>query len=204
MDLIKIGKFIADCRKKKNITQEQLAEKLYITDRAVSKWERGLSLPDADKMFELCNILEISVNELLVGEKINMKDYDKKNEELLLELAKQEEMKNKRIMVDMWVLLITDVLFYLGILAVACTTLEEGLKLGLIIAGSTTLFVLVAFYALKLEVDAGYYECKNCHNRFVPTYLQALMAPHMHTTRYLKCPECGKKSWSKKVMKKED
>ena len=67
MDLIKIGKFIADCRKKKNITQEQLAEKLYITDRAVSKWERGLSLPDADKMLELCSILEISVNELLVG-----------------------------------------------------------------------------------------------------------------------------------------
>ena len=74
MDLIKIGKCIADCRKKKNITQEQLAEKLYITDRAVSKWERGLSLPDADKMLELCSILEISVNELLVGEKINMKE----------------------------------------------------------------------------------------------------------------------------------
>ena len=59
MDLIKIGKFIADCRKEKKLTQEQLAEKLYITDRAVSKWERGLSLPDADKMLDLCNILDI-------------------------------------------------------------------------------------------------------------------------------------------------
>ena len=65
MDLIKIGKFIANCRKEKNITQEQLAEKLFITDRAVSKWERGLSLPDADKMLDLCNILDINVNELL-------------------------------------------------------------------------------------------------------------------------------------------
>ena len=82
MDLIKTGKFIADCRKKKNITQEQLAEKLNITDRAVSKWERGLSLPDADKMLDLCNILDINVNELLNGEKIAMKDYEKKNEEL--------------------------------------------------------------------------------------------------------------------------
>ena len=78
MDLIKIGKFIAECRKKKNLTQEQLAEKLYITDRAVSKWERGLSLPDADKMLDICNILDINVNELLNGEKINMKDYEKK------------------------------------------------------------------------------------------------------------------------------
>ena len=78
MDLIKIGKFIANCRKEKNITQEQLAEKLFITDRAVSKWERGLSLPDADKMLDLCNILDINVNELLNGERIDMKDYEKK------------------------------------------------------------------------------------------------------------------------------
>ena len=97
MDLIKIGKFIANCRKEKNITQEQLAEKLFITDRAVSKWERGLSLPDADKMLDLCNILDINVNELLNGERIDMKDYEKKNEELLVELAKQDELKNKRL-----------------------------------------------------------------------------------------------------------
>ena len=69
MNLIKIGKLISDCRKKKNLTQEQLAENLYITDRAVSKWERGISLPDADKMLDLCNIIDINVNELLSGEK---------------------------------------------------------------------------------------------------------------------------------------
>ena len=97
MNLIKIGKFIASCRKNKNLTQEELAEKLYITDRAVSKWERGLSLPDAGIMLELCSILEINVNELLSGEKINMKDYKEKNEELLIELARQDEMKNKKI-----------------------------------------------------------------------------------------------------------
>ena len=91
MNLIKIGKFIAFCRKEKNLTQGELAEKLYITDRAVSKWERGLSLPDADKMLDLCNILDINVNELLNGEKINMKDSNKKTDELLVELAKQEE-----------------------------------------------------------------------------------------------------------------
>jgi len=201
MDLIKIGKFIAECRKKKNITQEQLAEKLYITDRAVSKWERGLSLPDADKMLDLCELLNINVNELLNGEKIHMKDYEMKTEELLLELARQEELKNKKLMTSMWILLVTDLLFYFGVLFLACFTLEEGVILGTIICVSTMLFVLVAFYALKIEVDAGYYECKNCHHKYIPNYLTAMIAPHVHTTRYMKCPNCQKRSWAKKVMK---
>ena len=202
MDLIKIGKFIASNRKEKNLTQQELAEKLFITDRAVSKWERGLSLPDADKMLELCNILNINVNELLNGENIDMKNYEKKTEELLLEMAKQEERKNKQLFTNMWVLLITDAIFYVSLTILACATLQEGLVLGTIIVISTAIAVCVAFYALKLELDAGYYECKKCHHRHVPSYSQVLWAPHMSTTRYLKCPKCGKKSWSKKVMSK--
>ena len=202
MDLIKIGKFIAGCRKEKKITQEQLAEKLYITDRAVSKWERGLSLPDADKMLDLCNILDINVNELLNGEKIDMKDYENKTEELLIELAKQDELKNKKLMTSMWTILITNSIFYFVILLLAVNTLEEGFLLGAIICVSTIIFVITGFIALKFEVDAGYYECRKCHNRFVPSFKQALIAPHMSTTRYMKCPKCNKKSWAKKVMSK--
>ena len=202
MDIIKIGKFIADCRKEKKLTQEQLAENLYITDRAVSKWERGLCLPDADKMIDLCNILDINVNELLNGEKIDMKDYEKKNEELLLELAKQDELKNKKLMLNMWVLTISACLFYIGIVTLAALTLEEGPVLGAIICISTLLLVCVCFYGLKLETEAGYYECKKCHHKHVPSYFNVLCAPHMSTTRYLKCPKCGKRSWSKKVMSK--
>ena len=203
MDLIKIGKFIANCRKEKNITQEQLAEKLYITDRAVSKWERGLSLPDAAKMLDLCNILDISVNELLNGEKIDMKDLNKKTEELLLELAQQEEMKNKKIITTMWVLLFTTIISYIVIVLVSIKAFEEGFTLGTLIVVSTFICVAVAFYALKLEVDAGYYECKKCHHRHIPSFFTVMWAPHIMTTRYLKCPKCGKKSWSKKVMTKE-
>ena len=205
MDLIKIGKFIADCRKKKNITQEQLAEKLYITNRAVSKWERGLSLPDADKMLDLCNILDINVNELLNGEKINMKDYEKKNEELLLELAKQEELKNKKMITDMYILVITTVVFYIGITLLAAYTLGEGTLFGIIVAISTVILVIVAFYAYKIEINAGYYECRKCHHRYVPnSYFKVMISPHLNTTIYLKCPKCGKRSWSKKVMSKGD
>jgi len=202
MDLIKIGKFISTLRKEKGITQELLAQKLYITDRAVSKWERGLSLPDADKMLDLCNILGINVNELLNGERIDMKDYEKKTEELLLELAKQEEVKNKKLMTCMWVILITSTIFYVGILLLAVILLEEGPVLGAVIVSSTIVLIIALFYALKLEVEAGYYECKNCHHKHVPTYTSALWAPHMSTTRYLKCPKCGKRTWSKKVMTK--
>ena len=204
MNLIKIGKFIAESRKNKNLTQEELAEKLFITDRAVSKWERGLSLPDADKMLDLCNILDINVNELLIGEKIDMKDNEKKTEELLLEMAKQEEIKNKKIMTSMWFIMITSTLFYVALLIVSIMLFKEGPILGAIIVVATMVLCCSFFYALKLELVAGYYECKECHHRHIPTYSQVLWAPHMATTRYLKCPKCGKKSWSKKVMTKEE
>ena len=156
MDLIKIGKFIADCRKNKKLTQEQLAEKLSITDRAVSKWERGLSLPDADKMLELCNILGINVNELLNGEKIDMENYKKKMEELLLEIAKQDEIKNKKLILNMWVLTVSACLFYIGIVTLAALTLEDGPVLGAVICISTLLLVCICFHGFKLKVEVDY------------------------------------------------
>ena len=91
MDQVKIGKFIADCRKRKDLTQMQLAEKLNITDRAISKWETGKGMPDSSIMLELCNELEISVNELLSGEMINVKEFNKKANENLIKLQKQKE-----------------------------------------------------------------------------------------------------------------
>ena len=203
MDLIKIGKFIAEARKKKNMTQEELAKNLLITDRAVSKWERGLSLPDADKMLDLCNILNINVNELLNGEKIDIKNYEKKNEELLIELAKQEELKNKKMITNMYVLAITTIIYYIGITLLASYTLREGTLFGIIVTVSSIILVIVALYAFNLEINAGYYECKKCHHRYVPnSYFKVMISPHLDTTRYLKCPKCNKRSWSKKVMSK--
>lgn len=95
MDQEAIGKFIADCRKEKGLTQLQLAEKLNITNRAVSKWETGKSCPDASNMLELCNILGITVNELLSGERITMEEYQKKAEENLVELQDKKIKEQK-------------------------------------------------------------------------------------------------------------
>ena len=84
MEQAMIGKFISACRKEKGLTQMQLAEKLNITNRAVSKWETGKSMPDVSLMLDLCNILGITVNELLSGERIIMEDYQKRAEENLM------------------------------------------------------------------------------------------------------------------------
>lgn len=91
MNQTKIGKFIAKCRKEKKLTQAQLAEKLNITDRAVSKWETGKSMPDSSIMLELCEILGITVNELLSGEEIDMESFEKKADENLIALKRKDE-----------------------------------------------------------------------------------------------------------------
>ena len=202
MNLSKIGKFIAECRKVKGLTQEKLAEKLYITDRAVSKWERGLSLPDAGIMLELCSLLDINVNELLNGEKIEMKDYKEKNEELLLELARQDENKNRKILNITIIASILAVVSYIAVIIMSSLAFGEGLKFGIIMVVSTLIFLSSMFIIFKYEIEAGYHECKKCNYKFVPTYMQAMMAPHMGYTRYLKCPKCNKRSWAKKVMNK--
>ncbi len=98
MDQVKIGKFIAQCRKDKNMTQAQLAEKLNITDRAISKWETGKGMPDSGVMLDLCNELVITVYELLSGEMIEMNNYDRKAEENLLKLNEGNEHKRKLLL----------------------------------------------------------------------------------------------------------
>ena len=98
MNQEKIGKFIAQCRKEQNYTQAVLAEKLGITDRAISKWENGKSMPDASIMLELCDLLKISVNELLTGEHIAMDNYKEKAEENLIELQEKKDKAQKSLL----------------------------------------------------------------------------------------------------------
>ena len=95
MDQIKIGNFITDMRKAKNITQKQLAEQLGISDRTVSKWECGKGMPEVSMMLPLCEILEINVNELLSGERLSQNDYHNRAEENMITLVKEKEKINK-------------------------------------------------------------------------------------------------------------
>ena len=201
MDQLKIGKFIADCRKEKGLTQLQLAEKLGITDKAISKWERGIAMPDTSIMLELCDILGISVNELLNGEKLNMENNNPKNEQLLLDMAKEIERKNKTIWSAMWTLMTISIIGLLAGILAAAFLIPEGVWQLVAILGVSVIFLIPCFYALRLEVSVGAYKCKNCGNEIVPTYKEALNAMHKGTTRYLKCPKCNKRTWCKKVIK---
>ena len=202
MDQLKIGRFISECRKQKGLTQMQLSEKLGITDKAVSKWERGIAMPDTSIMLELCDILGISVNELLSGEKVKMENNNEKNEQLLLDMAKELEKKNKTIWSAMWAIMIVSLTGLIAGLFIAAFLIPEGVWQLVVILGICAVFLIPCFYALKLEVSVGAYKCKNCGYEIVPTYKQALNAMHKGTTRYLKCPECNKRTWCKKVIKK--
>ena len=203
MDQRKIGKFIADCRKNNHLTQIQLAEKLNITDRAVSKWETGKSMPDSSIMLDLCAILKISVNDLLCGEVVTMDNYNKVLEKNLLDALKQKEQADKRLLAVEVVIGITAtaVLFAL-ILVAAFVQMETWVRVALVVLGFA-LFLAGCFYALRIEQVAGYYQCKECGNKYVPTYKAVNLAPHMGRTRYMRCPQCGKKSWQKKVLTKD-
>ena len=202
MNQIKIGKFIAERRKLVELTQMQLADQLGITDKAVSKWERGIAMPDTSLMLQLCGILRISVNELLSGEKINMENNDQKNEQLLLDMAKELEKKNKTIWASMWAIMLVSMTALFAGIFIAAFLIPEGVWQLVTILCVCVVFLIPCFYALKLEVSVGAYKCKNCGHEIVPTYSEALNAMHMGFTRYLKCPKCNKRTWCKKVLKK--
>lgn len=203
MDQIKIGKFIASCRKEQGMTQAALAEKLGISDRAVSKWETAKSLPDAGIMLDLCELLNINVNELLSGERIMTDTYNKKAEENLLAMRREVDEKNRQLL-NLEILIVAPAtiagLVLCGV--AAYVEMPTGLRAGLIVF-AVVMIVTVAFIAVGIEQKAGYYECQKCFDRHVPTYWQTNLAPHIGRTRYMKCPACGKWSYQKKVLAKE-
>lgn len=203
MDQVKIGKFIAECRKKQELTQMQLAERLCITDRAVSKWETGKAMPDSSIMLELCEILKITVNDLLSGEVVTMENYNKEMESNMLELIKQKEQGDKRLLMLEWVIAILSLIVLLvPIIISILVPMEEWKQLVIIFSGFIPCIVGLCF-AIKIEQIAGYYKCKACGHRYVPSYMAVNLSMHLGRTRYLKCPKCEKKSWQEKVISKD-
>ncbi len=209
MDQIKIGKFIASCRKEQGMTQAVLAEKLGISDRAVSKGETGKSMPDSGIMLELCELLKINVNELLSGEHITMEDYNAKSEEVILGLKSENEKYAKRLLRSEAYIVVVGVVASLAmIIAGTIIALKNGendpLAVVLIVSGCV-IVVAAALIGLGIEVKTGYYECAECGHIYKPSsLLKTAFAIHMNTTRYMKCPKCGKRCWQKKVLTKDE
>ncbi len=203
MDQVKIGKFIASLRKEQNLTQSSLAEHLGVTDRAVSKWETGRSLPDPALMVDLCRTLGISVDELFYGERI-MENNDRLHEDLLIELAHQKTDSDRKLLVsEIFIGLFSVILLISFTFAASFFEMETWLRITLIVTGFLLGFV-GCFWALRLEQIAGFYECRACRHRYVPSYTKVLFAMHANRTRYMKCPKCGKYTWQKKHLTKDE
>ncbi len=203
MDQIKIGRFIAEKRKAAGLTQSQLAEKLDITDRAVSKWETGRSLPDSSIMLELCAALKITVNDLLSGEVVTVDNYNRELENNLIEMIQMKEQADRRLLsLEIFIGVLVSVILFAMVFVAAFVQLENWLRVVLIITGFIVFLIGIA-YALRIEQTAGYYACSKCGHRYVPEYRSVLFAPHINRTRRMRCPKCGVRSWQKKVLSRD-
>ena len=201
MDQIKIGKFIADERKRKGYTQKQLSEKLEISDKTISKWERGNGFPEVSLLLPLCNELEITVNELLSGERVSEEDYLKKAEENMVNLVREALESKKKIVLSAMVAGLTIIaavpLFILsGMFEMPVWTRVLLMGIGFVI------MVIGIAIACVLDREAGAFECPECKERFVPDMKSYVMGPHTITKRKLVCPYCGAHKYCKKVLTK--
>lgn len=199
MDQIKIGKFIKEKRKENKITQSELAERLNVTDRAVSKWENGKCMPDSGIIIELCNILNITINDLFCGEVIDMDNYNQSIEGNLLGMIRQKEENDKRLLyMEILIGFLCILPLFSSTLIVMFVPMKE--LLGGLIVGTSIIPLLVATpFALRIEQVAGYYVCKKCKYKYIPNYKSVFWAMRIGRTRYMKCPKCNKYSWNIKV-----
>ena len=203
MDQLKIGKFIAQMRKEKNLTQRKLADELCISDKTISKWECGKGLPEVSLMLPLCEILEISVNELLSGEKIAASDYKKKAEENIMKLINEKQENKKKITISIIVAAITVISASVLIMVSGLTQLSTAARIALVAVAVEIMIAGIGVSAV-MDMDAGVYECPHCGERFIPSYKEYIMGAHSITRRHLKCPHCGKKSFCIRRLSRND
>lgn len=193
MDQSKTGKFIAQERRAQNLTQRQLADKLAISDKTVSKWECGKGLPEVSLMLPLCEILQITVNDLLSGEKVAEGDYQKKAEENMMNLIRENAENKERMTLSIICGVITIIAVCALVMLASYLELPAAVRILLLVCAVLTAIAGIGA-AARLEVKAGYYECPHCGTLFVPTMTDYVKGWHTLTRRRLTCPTCGKTS----------
>lgn len=204
MDQVKIGKFLSDERKAKGYTQKQLSELLGISDKTISKWECGNGFPEASLLLPLCNELEITVNELMTGERISQQNYKKKAEENMVNMIREKEENKQKLLLTTMIGVISTITFVTLLLVVCFYTdvITLPIKMVLMVI-AISVFGVGLYVAMWGDRKIGYFKCRNCNELFTPTFMQYNMGMHLLSTRYLKCPHCKTRTWCKKVMTKE-
>jgi len=201
MDQIKIGGFIAEERKRKGYTQKILSEKLGISDKTISKWERGNGFPEVSLLIPLCSELDITVNELLSGERVSEEQYRKKAEENMVNLVKEAQENKKKIILSVMVGILTILAAVPLFMVAGMFDMRTGVRITFIVIGIVVMIIGIAV-ACIMDREAGAFECPECHERFIPDMKSYIMAAHTLTKRKLICPKCGAHRYCKKVLTK--
>ena len=191
MDCAKVGKLIAELRKEKGLTQKNIADALGISNKTVSKWECGNGLPEVSLMLPLCEALGITVNDLLSGERVAQADYQKKAEENMMELIRENAENKKRLALSLICAAITGIAVCALIALAAFLTLPAAARIALIALALITGAAGVGAAAV-LDARAGYYQCPHCKATFTPALGEYVKAYHTFTRRRLVCPACGR------------
>lgn len=203
MDQVRIGRFIADERKKKGWTQKQLAEKLNISDKTVSKWECGNGFPEVSMLLPLCDELGINVNDLLSGEVVSGEDYQKKAENNMVEMIQEKETNRKQFRLTLTLGAVSLVSFVTLLIVVCLYTDVIPLPVKIVLSAvACTIFAVGILAVIAGQQKIGYYRCEKCGETFVPKFWAHMSGINFFSKRYMKCPCCGEKSWCKKVMGK--
>ena len=191
MDQIRIGRFIAEARKTKNLTQRQLADALSISNKTISKWECGKGLPEVSLMLPLCAALDITVNDLLSGERVSPADYQTKAEGNMMDLLKENEENRRRMLESVIVVSITVIAVSALIIIASYLNLPTAVRI-IVVAFSIAVAVAGIAAAAMLDRQAGYFECPYCKELFVPSMGEYIKSYHTFSKRRLTCPKCGK------------
>lgn len=201
MNQIVTGQFIKECRKQKGLTQEQLAERLNISCKTVSKWECGKGLPEVALMLPLCNELNITVNELLSGCRISDGDYKKRAEENLISAVAERRENKKKLILQILIGFSTVLSACVMVLIAGLLQMPLALRIALIAVGVAVAAIGIGVCCV-IDRETGYYECPECKSLFVPDMSEYIKGAHTLTRRRLKCPHCGKTSFCKKKLGK--
>lgn len=200
MDQIKVGKFISTNRKLKHMTQRELADILSISDKTISKWETGNGLPEVSLMLPLCEALDISVNELLSGEKLSIINYQEKAEDNMLSLLKENEANRKRLFQTI-VSIVTTIIASVSLIMMASFLNLNTIIRIFLISIALIIIILSIISIILTDSKTGYYECPSCHHQFMPTIHEYIKGYHTFTKRYLRCPKCKKTNLCRRKLK---
>ena len=193
MNQIKTGKFIAQIRKEKGMTQRQLADELLISDKTVSKWETGKGMPEVSLMMPLCEVLGINVNELLTGERIPDEVYKEKAEETMMDLMRDKKGRGKILTLTVLIMLLGSSPMIIIAALISWYDLPDNLIFVILIP-----LIIGIIAIIFVDCSVGYYQCEECNEKFVPRFgTNYLFANQKPDSRKIRCPKCGKNCWCK-------